>query len=367
MSMGRELKGLGYRMIDDSERTPRPFNEEERTYPLSVLLTIATALFAERVRRIIVENEHIRNNKEGARLLSWMPEILAFAHQRHGDRAVEIAREPFRRAFNKHYLGMVEAAEGSAPAPRSQKDAIEQFRRTREQQQVPADDDAPSVGGGSSTSPSRRGPGFGASPSQARTVTSEQVADPAGGGGVAGGGFGSGTLGRVATGGQAVLGGAGGRAVSVGGSGDAAIEHARAEIYRSLVRTKSSRCVRNATHALEYIVGALGVDAAVLMVRHPGQDGLMMFAQAGEQLVAGSSDQHRPVRMETIASAMRGGGTLVDAGTIGVPLKIDGEIVAVLYLDAQQSGRGLGQRERDGAEQLGATLAEFPDLTLGLM
>src|SRR5690606_6181082 len=106
------LKEAGFKLLDDSdhERESRP---EEKLLTLSGIVRAITVLFTTFVYQLIINNDPIKMNMEGNRLLHWMPLIRDVTGEKVGEELVDLCREPFVDAYNHYYgqLGRMENPE----------------------------------------------------------------------------------------------------------------------------------------------------------------------------------------------------------------------------------------------------------------
>lgn len=110
--VAKDLKEAGFKLLDDSdhERESRP---EEKLLTLSGIVRAITVLFTTFVYQLIINNDPIKMNMEGNRLLHWMPLIRDVTGEKVGEELVDLCREPFVDAYNHYYgqLGRMENPE----------------------------------------------------------------------------------------------------------------------------------------------------------------------------------------------------------------------------------------------------------------
>lgn len=117
--VGRALKTNGYRLIDDSDKAIDA-KLSESIVPLSTLVRAITGLFSERVESVIKQTR-IKDNKEGNRLLHWLPKIAAASFDKVPTDAVDLIRPLFNDAYaglysTTHVFGETKQPE-TTPSP----------------------------------------------------------------------------------------------------------------------------------------------------------------------------------------------------------------------------------------------------------
>ena len=96
------MKADGWRLVDDSEEEI-PADLAQRIYPLSTMVRGMIILFCERADHICAQTR-IKFNKEGNRLLHWLPKIIELLRGKVDADAVEVMREPFTNAYDYFFL-----------------------------------------------------------------------------------------------------------------------------------------------------------------------------------------------------------------------------------------------------------------------
>jgi hypothetical protein len=353
--VGRYLKNLGYRVVDDSEREA-PADLNRKVYPLSAIIRSVTILFSEKVQQVI-STTHIKMNKEGNRLLRWLPKIIEATERKVPMDAVEEVRPGFEQAYDQLFrkMGMHE----SVPSDRLR-----------------------------SVSP-------GAAPSEARIPKLNFPAPPA-----------------AAAQPPASTPAARGNAPSqpVAKSAPAAVKAApapaaphaapalgdlqklvrrrdmaemMARLYQSLIRAKSNRCVQNSERLLQEINACYHAAATCLMVKVPQGDNLTIHAQAGHKLLWGESEsgdgyaisakilarcmqQREPVMSDSLSEDPTSSMVAHHiSATAAVPIIIDREIAGMLYLDRREGVQPFTSEDATELREIVGLFTAYADLTLG--
>ena len=365
-AIGRALKGKGYRMVDDSEREV-PADLPGGLFPLSALVRAITILFSERVREII-STTRIKNNKEGNRLLHWLPKIIE-ALQRKVDRSViEEARPAFEEAYDQFYRKIMVTRQDSAQArPSATITEAPQMRDVQmsgraQRADSPTREPAPLPGlvtpvppaappppdpGRQTVAPPRP-----QHPSEPQTAAPPPAATPA--------------------------------------AQDATVARERdfaetlARMYKSLIRANSSRCVRNAQALLEEINQFFGATASCIMVKVTQGHGLTIHAQAGRKLLWGEGGAEGfPISASILSACVRRRAVVTSLGTGGdpsasmmayqidstaaAPLTVNGDICGILYLDRRGGRQHFTAADEAFLARAASVFEEYPDLTMGIM
>ncbi len=110
--VAKDLKEAGFKLLDDSDQE-RESQPEDKLLTLSGIVRAITALFATFVNQLIINNEPIKMNMEGNRLLHWMPLIRDVTGEKVGQELISLCRGPFVDAYNLYYgqLGRMENPE----------------------------------------------------------------------------------------------------------------------------------------------------------------------------------------------------------------------------------------------------------------
>ena len=157
---------------------------------------------------------------------------------------------------------------------------------------------------------------------------------------------------------------------------------AKARMYRALVGANASRCLKNSEALLNEIIPVMRASAACLLTKMPGGDSLAMHVQAGDKLTWGDGEG-LPISTSVVMDALRRRTIVTHAsGPAGqeatgsmimnridaaaaVPVQVDGEIIAILYIDRRDQGNGMfSDAETSVIENLIKPFEDFPDLTL---
>ena len=360
-SVARELKGEGYKLVDDSDKELAP-NLNAKILTLSAVMRAMTLLFAERVQKTIATTR-VKMNKEGNRLLHWLPKIIE-AHENKVDRfTTEIIRPGFDVAYDEFYATLgkggsqEKSAKSAAPRPSDPDEPLGMIppveaapRLTAAPSAFPPPppaqrplsiDDTPTAPPPSMSVPPPAPPSAPQQPASRKASTSETNA----------------MLAR-----------------------DGA--EAKARMYRALVGANASRCLKNSEALLNEIIPVMRASAACLLTKMPGGDSLAMHVQAGDKLTWGDGEG-LPISTSVVMDALRRRTIVTHAsGPAGqeatgsmimnridaaaaVPVQVDGEIIAILYIDRRDQGNGMfSDAETSVIENLIKPFEDFPDLTL---
>ena len=104
-NVGRALKVKGFRLIDDSEKEIAPALSEN-IIPLSALVRTITGLFAKRVEDIVKQTK-VKMNKEGNRLLQWLPKIAEASFKKVPEDMTKLIEPLFNNAYENLYATAV--------------------------------------------------------------------------------------------------------------------------------------------------------------------------------------------------------------------------------------------------------------------
>lgn len=382
--VGRILKAEGYRLIDDSEEE-RPAELARRILPLSSLVRGIIILFCDRVQTII-STTGIKMNKEGNRLLHWMPQISKCLQAKVDPAVLDVMKAPFEDAYGQFFLRIGTGREFDRSA------ASTSAEPTADHSRIP-----------SMAFPSRQASGFPAEGSGPQTASAGGAVPPAA----------QPPLGGPPAGFQPFRAGSpeadtpvmaslqpesptptnklAGAPVAVGGDQEVLkltraleVAEAVARMYKSLVHANSSRCVKNTETLLEEVSRLFQTSATCVMVKIPNGTGLTIHAQAGKKLVWGegggegypvsSSVLSNCIRQRTVVTNAESGGDptasmiahQIDA-TAAVPIFVKDEIVGILYLDRRGGVRPFTSEECVLLGKISRVFEDFPDLTLGLV
>jgi hypothetical protein len=368
-AVARQLKQLGYRVLDDSEEE-RKADLSRSIFTLSSLIRAISIMFAEHVQKVIATTQ-IKMNKEGNRLLHWMPKIIEALEERVSRDAIETCRDAFNHAYNQFYARIGKGREispGKAdspkrpaapekPSPAAAKPSPAPARRPK-----PAPSPVPSPPPAPARAPrspaSRPKPEFQPYMPTPTAPDAEATPGPPDGAPQA-------DMTRLLR--------------------RKELAETVADIYRSLVRANSSRCVRNSEAILDRINQLLDAAATCIMVKVPRGRGLTIHAQAGQKLVwgEGSGGTGFAVSATVVGHCIRGRKVVTNElsggdptasmvfhhieATVAAPIIVSDEIVGILYVDRRGGLRPFTEEECEMVEVLSGIFEEFPDLTLGLV
>jgi hypothetical protein len=354
--IGRQLKAAGYKVVDDSsQETPSDLNKKIIT--LSGLVRSIVVLFCDRVQQLVAES-HIKMNKEGNRLLHWLPRISAALRKKITPELEALIGAYFQAAYGEFYghLGSgtskgPTSSQAASPAAGADKIPSTQFS-------MPAVEPPPPARTEPAGSP-RSAHAAGEQGASLHAVTDTAKAPPP-------------------------------RAASE--SDRIEIERLLTELdtaetigrmYRKLVHTQPSRCVRNAQALLEEINHLFRATAACLLMKVPHAHGITIHAQAGKPLVWGEGGKEGfPISTSIVSEVIRtgkpvksdlGSGPATESmmmnaieAVAAAPVFSNGEIIAVLYVDRREGLQPFDVHEMRALEKVCRVFEEFPDLTLGL-
>ncbi len=400
-SVARHLKGDGYKLVDDSEKELAP-NLPAKILTLSALMRAMTYLFLEQVHHVIA-NTRVKNNKEGNRLLHWLPKIMEFLENKVDMFTIDIIRPGFEAGYEEFY-GQVGKPATSRPAP-----VPPPSSQTRQPERIPSVQFPMKTPGGSEVKSEKtpetrpdpkpeprtgaadplRGPipipipsaPIAPSPAPAPPPPQRPVAPPPP---------------PVSASAPVSVPPSSGTAMAASARPQAdsrelkRLERARAtaetlaHMYKSLVKANASRCVRNCEPLLEEIRSLYRATATCLLVKVPQGHGLTIHAQAGKKLQWGdgggegfpisSTVINDCIHKQAVVSTVSGGGDPSTSMVIhniesaaAAPVNIRGDVAAILYVDRRE---GAGIFDKDDCallELLVQPFEDFPDLTLGLV
>ncbi len=360
-SVARELKTEGYKLVDDSDKELAP-NLTAKILTLSAVMRAMTLMFSERVQRTI-STTNVKMNKEGNRLLHWLPKIVEALENKVDRFTTEIIRPGFEAAFEEFYgtLGKTGSKGKAAPAraaraadpdeplgiippveaaPRPS--APSSFPPPPTVQRPQSIDDTPTAPHPVMNVPPRVAPPPPPPAAAPRKASSAET--------------------------NALL------------ARDAA--EAKARMYRALVGANASRCLKNSEALLNEIIPVMRASAVCVLTKMPGGDSLAMHVQAGDKLTWGDGEG-MPISTTVVMDALRRRTIVTHAsGPAGqeatgsmimnridaaaaVPILADGEVIAILYIDRRDQGNGLfTDAETSMIENLIKPFEDFPDLTL---
>jgi hypothetical protein len=354
------MKADGYRIIDDSDRE-KAANLEQKIIPLSSLLRGIVVLFAQHVQQVIATSR-IKMNKEGNRLLRWMPKIVSVIGKKVDKEVVELLTPYYHDAFEAFYgrVGKMSEVSPNAKGGDSAMANVTPVGRER----IPAlsfpsskvTNTAPTAGSDSAgtvqniaqTAPKPPPPAWATAPTPKQN-------NPA------------------AANATALA-----EAIRARETAEAA-----SRIYRSLVGASSNRCVRNAETMLEEVNRLFNATATCLMVKVPQGDGFTIHANAGKRLSWGdgggegfpvsSSVLTRCLQQRTAVSTQMAGAGDPSASMVmhqieaaaAAPVMAQDDVVGILYVDRRNNPVPFEDHDCEGLQRLADIFREFPDLVFG--
>lgn len=356
--VGRILKAEGYKLIDDSEEE-RPAELERQILPLSAMVRAMLILFAGRAQ-LVIATTRIKMNKEGNRLLQWMPKIAACLQAKVDPSVVELMRGPFEDAFDQFYLRIGTGREfdrSGLAKPAAPTDAARIPGMA-----FPNRPDAPAAADTPQPTPFPATPGI-PSPAGAPNHAPAPTASPD----------------KAFKDAQKEL-------MRLHKACDGAESLTR--IYRGLIRANSSRSITNGEAILKEVQDLFQAAAVCVMVKVPNGHGLTIHAQAGKKLVWGEGgDSGYPVSATVLGTCIKTRAAVTNmedgredptasmvqhdiSATAAVPIIVgsDGteEIVGILYLDRRGGSRPFTEDDCDMLVRISQVFRDFSDLTLGL-
>ena len=365
--VGRLLKADGYRIIDDSERE-KAANLPEKIIPLSSLMRGIVLLFSQHVQQVI-STSRIKMNKEGNRLLHWMPKIIDTLGKKVKPEVVDILKPSFEDAYEAFYgrvgkLGEITPRSGgdSAMAAPTGADRIPSLA-------FPA-----SKTGNTAASTVASAPASAPKPAPAATpfaaaapVTAPQKPTvPA--------------WANTPTPRPTPGAGANAAALSEAIRARDAAETA-ASMYRSLIGANSNRCVRNSEVLLDEVNRLFNATATCLMVKVPQGDGFTIHANAGKRLAYGDGGEGYPVSSTVLTRCLqqraavsneRLGGDPSESmmmhqieAAAAAPIIVKDHVIGILYVDRRTNPVPFDDQDCKSLLRLSDVFREFPDLVLG--
>jgi hypothetical protein len=406
--VGKALKAEGWRLVDDSE-DERQANLKDRVYPLSSLIRSIAILFAEQVRSVTARS-NIKMNKEGNRLLHWMPKIAEAIGRKCPSLTVDVVRPYFDDAYAVFYGHVVSKREGSLsgglfsdaskikglqfgagnnqpqlPIPPSLQQA-----QVPAQAQQPTPPSSPAIPMAPPPIPQLGAPTF--RPTLPPRPDSSPVAIP--------------PIGTPAplssippianSPGSGASGATGSRPAPLAPLSPPPAEpslqdkldgsETLALVYKSLIGSSPSRCVRNCEAILDIVNRAFQASATCILKKVPGTANLSIHAQAGQKLTWGEGAQGVgfPISSSTISECLRtrnlisreqaeGGDPNASmvlhsiTSSAAVPIVTGTEVLGVLYLDRRGGVRPFTEGEKENLIRIAKVFGEFTEPTLGHM
>lgn len=337
--VGRALKNGGYRMVDDSEREMFP-DLGKKIFPLSALIRSISSLFAAHAQKVI-STTSIKNNKEGNRLLHWLPRIVEALAKKVDSQAVEIVQPHFEDAYDQFYRMIMHGNAAAQDSP------------SKREYHTPAPEPP---------KPTQERPGASTARLMAEQAPAPARQEPPA---------------RPAP-------------QAVGGELGLKFAEALARIYKSLIRANPSRCVRNSQTVLEELNSLFEATATCVMVKVPQGHGLSIHAQAGKKLIWGEGRggegfaisssilsacvKAREVIAQTKPAEPRAGGGGLDSSMVAYgidataagPVVVNNDICAIVYLDRRGGKQAFSDAEKQLLARATQVFEQYPDLLLGL-
>lgn len=342
--VAKALKEAGYRLVDDSEHE-RASCPDEKMLTLSGIIRAVSALFATFVHQLIINNEAIKMNMEGNRLLHWMPLVRDALRKNAGPDLVTLCREPFVEAYNHYYgqLGRMEHPEILTQAM-DEVPAATEFAETFVKEGSPAQ---PSVDGAFD----RHDASTFESDGFLHRTESDAIAKR-----------GSNSMDLDA-------------ALNAGNNPDSNAVFALAVIYKSLIGASGERRVRNAETVLEAIAHYFGAKSACLLSRSGSDTDFRIESNSpGSGCIETNDDGaiFDNIALLQDALANRGAAMMPVAGNGSshiqaavISLSLQGGTDALVYLDSPRKFKADGHEdELNNLRMLTKVFREFPDLLI---
>lgn len=380
--IGKALKADGWRLVDDSE-VEHAANLQERIYPLSALIRSIAILFSEQVRSVAARSK-IKHNKEGNRLLHWMPKIVETISKKCPPEIVEVVRPYFDGAYQVFFGNVVSSREKSSIQPAGDKARIGSVQfESKSSGFSSATQPQPAAGSGASPQPILPPPPAPTAVPQLGSPTFRPNLPPRPDPPAASLQANAPTPGPLpkappippATTSEAEL----------------ILQHqlrtarALAALYKSLIGANPSRCVRNAETLLATIHKLLDASAVCVLKKVPGTNNLSIHAQAGQKLVWGEgSEGGFPISSSTVSECLRTSKVIskeqTDASgdanssmvmnsiisSAAAPIICESEILGVLYVDRRGGMKPYTELEKQSLKWAAQVFEEFPEPTLGI-
>lgn len=393
------LQDKGYRIVDDEEREVRA-SAAEKILSVNSLARAVSLLFVAKVQRIIASTT-IKNNKEGNRLLKWIPAIAEMLQRKVDPITVEAVRLPFEDCYGYYYTGGPDhrkskdsavagappevgtpppSGHGSAP-PRPEVDSkpIQTVRFGKNEDKPAPEHRARESGNGS---PGDENEIVREVIREAETAFDEalgnfservsrrledrllrlRTASPASSGAVAQG-VDAAKLNKLASSEQ--------------------LAKVLGAMYHSLVRAKPAKCVSNSESLLKFVNRLFSATATCILAKTPGGGDMTILAQAGKKLVWGegggkgfaiSASIVRNCLQQRAAVTTTPMGDDPSASMIlhkietaaASPILAGDQVLGVLYIDRRDGQPTFTGEDLERLRKVTQVFQEFPDLTLGV-
>ena len=338
--VGRALKNNGYRLVDDSEKEV-PANLDENIVPLSALVRAITGLFARRAHYVIKQTR-IKLNKEGNRLLHWMPAIASASLGKVQDEVIQLIAPEFDAAYAGLYgttqqLPGLEPL-GTAPPQKQPEPVVPQTEPQSPRQftvQAKAENTASNV-----------------IPNNVNLFNAPASANPD----------------------------AEKRAQS--------FTDLLSKLTKMLVRSTPNQCVSNSKQILAEINAFFSATASAVLRKPENADGLAIFAQAGKDLTwggAAKSQASYPIAKSLLAECIQtrkpaiggndDGNDLTKSmvsnnivSAMALPIMLNNNVCGILYIDRRGFAYSFNAGEVEMLQKIVKDIfQEFTDYTLGLL
>lgn len=371
-SIAKTLQSQGYRVVDDGDRV-RPSDLAKKTISASSIIAASNALLATVVEKVIVHTD-VKMNKEGNRLLNWMPKLRDAFMKKVSSEVVEVIRSPFEEAFEHFYRGAFEAGGRSNRPPRPTPEMENESTAP-----LPGDEASPSRLGANDSS--NRDQVIREIVAEARKTLDDAVDR-----------FTTNLSTNLRKRLDEITPVPPPRAPSAGGSLTHeeskrlthSIELAQgvAKMYHFLLRADPSNAAENSRILLTQINRLLNATATCLMTRKEKGGPMGIFAQAGKELVWGESGaQGYPVSISVVRDCMNrrmlvsSNPMLSDPSasmmaydiesTVAAPIMVDDQVAGILYADRREDPSPFNFDDGETIRQVVKVFEEFPKLTLG--
>ncbi|RMH28929.1 MAG: GAF domain-containing protein [Candidatus Hydrogenedentota bacterium] len=374
--IARLLKGLGFKVVDDSQREI-PSNLAAKIVSLSGLVRGITIMFCDHVKNVIATTR-VKMNKEGNRLLHWLPRIVENLSAKVSPELLELLRQAFDLAYSRFYSNVGQgSAQSKAGSPSTAVPSAQSRPPSSPIERIPSISfpakeassrgelraPKPSQSPPPSSLPSEIGPPTASLPLVG--VTGTPPPDVA-----------------RAKPPQAVTADDQREVLRLMKDLDAA--ETVAKMYRKLIKAHPSRCVRNAEGLLEEVQRLFRATATCVLVKVPHGHGVTIHAQAGKKLVWGAEGREGfPVCTSVVADCLRRQKPVATGSektapsesmvlhqiecAAAAPVVLNGNVIGILYVDRREGLSEFDAHDLRALEKVVKVFEEFPDLTLGLL
>lgn len=387
--VSRLLEDRGWTVMDDGD-SHKSFDREARILPLSSLIPAVDLVFARKVRQLVAKTK-IKKNKEGNILLQWLPSMIESLEGHILPDVIETVSPLFAHAHEYLYEGGPDLRK-----PREKRKGESTDAGSAPKSAPPTKKESTDPGRKPPSAPPERPSPSGPSPDRIRHEIGHELREELRNG------FDQAypqlalrlstmldeRLSRLQSAAEVSTAGQGGRASREDIARLTAAElfaRTGAAMYHSLIRANPQRCVTNAEALLKHVNRLFESTATCLLKRSPS-DAMTVFAQAGKLLVWGDSGAEGfPIsttivrecvqQRAAVASSPEPGGadpsqSMIQHGIeacAAAPVIVNGELVAVLYLDRRETLNPFSAEEVKMAGRIAKVFQEFADLTLGIV